>query len=201
MQIYTSIESGEQLLRDNNINESLKEYEKAFIDLKNSQKDINIQDNVQQAINLLIQDLEVRINELEVLNRQKNLRYNQGTTSINNARIQEINRTLTSESPVTDPLLISITNKLQNNLLQNLTTNLKCNRLSPQDIEIIVQQQLTQFKREMAIFEQKKFRDFELKFEQMVKENRKLSNQVVRLKNRWDSLVESAKQKRNLQEK
>ena len=63
-----------------------------------------------------------------------------------------------------------------------------------------VAQQFAQFRRELSVYEQKKSRDYEAKSEQVMKENKKLLNQVNRLKERWDSLVESAKQKRNQQQ-
>ncbi|QLQ79151.1 hypothetical protein HG537_0B04990 [Torulaspora globosa] len=93
-----------------------------------------------------------------------------------------------------EPFLGRILSKLQS----NLTTRIE-ERIKDKDgvsVESIVNQQLVQFRKDLAVYEQRKIREYTSRLEQANKENRKLSHQIVRLRERWDSLVESAKQRR-----
>ncbi|EDO15894.1 hypothetical protein Kpol_1019p14 [Vanderwaltozyma polyspora DSM 70294] len=109
-----------------------------------------------------------------------------------------------------DPFLNSMLNKFQHNLELSLMDTLKSGSNSSnnndkkvnhnvQDVSLKISEQMSQFKKELRIYEQQKCKEFQLRMEQALAENKKLSNQIVKLRERWDSLVESAKQKRNRQ--
>lgn len=65
--------------------------------------------------------------------------------------------------------------------------------------EMKINLRLEQFKKELVLYEQNKFKEYGMKIDQVAKENKKLSNEIGRLRERWDSLVESAKQRRDKQ--
>ncbi|QLL31638.1 hypothetical protein HG536_0B05020 [Torulaspora globosa] len=97
----------------------------------------------------------------------------------------------------TEPFLGRILNKLQSNLTLRIEERMKDkDGKNGASVEAIVNQQLVQFRKDLAVYEQRKVREYTSRLEQATKENRKLSNQIVRLRERWDSLVESAKQRR-----
>ncbi|KAG0662729.1 hypothetical protein C6P45_001056 [Maudiozyma exigua] len=59
-----------------------------------------------------------------------------------------------------------------------------------------VQQHMEQFRKELSWYEQRRIEEYENRIEQTENDNKKLSLQVERLKQRWDSLVESAKERK-----
>lgn len=67
------------------------------------------------------------------------------------------------------------------------------------ELDYRIAQQFSQFRKELALYEQKKSKDYNARLEQAIAENKKLSNQILKLRGRWDSLVESAKQRRSRQ--
>lgn len=52
----------------------------------------------------------------------------------------------------------------------------------------------------MLIYEQRRTREYQIKVEHLNKDVKKLSSQNSKLKERWDSLVESARQRKNRQQ-
>lgn len=164
------------------------------------------------AIQLLQEDIASKVRELERMH-QRQQQY-QKTSALNGNNSTMLAMRTPSSSTILrnldtsgssnnnnlnmDPLLGCITAKLQNSLVSSLLSKFG-DTYDSGELESLMTQHVTQFKRDIAIFEQRKFKDYEVRLEQLIKENKKLSNQIVKLKTRWDSLVESAKQKRNLQ--
>lgn len=206
-QIYDHIEAAEQLSRERNYQSAVKEYEHALTDLQALEKQLGTNGKLKHAMILLREDIQIKIKELEQWElRQPSAGLGAGLSpNRKNSPVRgpEATSHLSNGVPIADPFLASIINKLQTNILQTLSQRLagEGKPMGKQELEAVVSPQMTQFQKEMTVFEQRKFREYDSKMDQLLKENRKLSNQVIRLKDRWDSLVESAKQKRNQQER
>ena len=103
-------------------------------------------------------------------------------------------------APNGDPIFTGIINKLQNNIHVAINNNLeKSNSSLDSQRRIIneeVQQHMEQFKKEISWYEQRRIMEYENRIEQTENDNKKLTLQVERLKQRWDSLVESAKERK-----
>ena len=102
-------------------------------------------------------------------------------------------------NPINDPILMSILNRLQFNLNNDMQTKVEAGKNS-KSLEMKINLRLEQFKKELVLYEQKKFKEYGMKIDQVTRENKKLSNEIGRLRERWDSLVESAKQRRDKQQ-
>lgn len=154
--------------------------------------------NIHNAIVLLREDIDIRVKELGMLQEAQST-----SESSEVGSNSSLSRFVTDGSlyhngnslSLADPLLLSITSKLENNIVR-LITSTQTDKVNKTDVV----QQFAQYRRELTMYEQKKSKDYEARLEQIMKENKKLLNQVNRLKDRWDSLVESAKQKRNQQQ-
>lgn len=167
------------------------------------------------AVQLLRQDLDSRIKELESLIKgqkpvtaataaagAKNGSLTSSVMSTAKTRSWDSPRSLSSLTmgPPGDPLLASILSKLQANLLNSV-----CEQFQEEDPHVVrdldnkIGQQLVRFKKELGLYEQKKSKDYNTRLDQAINENKKLSNQILKLRGRWDSLVESAKQRRSRQ--
>lgn len=171
---------------------------------------------VREAIRLLRQDVNERIRDMETLvDLQKpavspNTQMPMSTLLSMNSSIQGMSKTRSwdggrngndTTGMQTEPFLGRILNKLQSNLICKIEEQMKTkDGKNGPSVESIVNQQLLQFRKDLALYEQKKIRDYTSRLEQANKENRKLSNQIVKLRERWDSLVESAKQRRTRQQ-
>ncbi|AET41371.1 Atg38p Ecym_8075 [Eremothecium cymbalariae DBVPG len=209
VQIYEHIEIAEQHCIERNYQNASKEYEHVLEQLESLVKDLALNGDLKRAIMLLKEDIELKVKELEQWDQRKQptpANTTQGLSTNNKSspgRVIDMNMHLNNANPITDPFLASIINKLQTNILQVLTQQFagEAKTAGQKEVSCLVTQQIAQFQKEIAIFEQRKFREYDTKMDQLIKENKKLSNQVVRLKDRWDSLVESAKQKRNQQER
>ncbi|CCD24384.1 Atg38p NDAI_0D00700 [Naumovozyma dairenensis CBS 421] len=132
-----------------------------------------------------------------------NLNYNNAmTNSMNNANVERIN-------PFNDVVIRTITDNLKMNLLESikgqyhlLNGNAKDERKNDEDefikqLNTTFESQFDMFRKELGFYEQKKFSEYDTNLDNLIKENKKLLNQIVKLRERWDSLVESAKQRRN----
>lgn len=111
------------------------------------------------------------------------------------------NTNLERINPYNDPILRSITDKLQTNLLNLVSDNVQVFQKGDkeeflQTITFAVEQNFDIFRKELGFYEQKKFTEYDSNLENALKENKKLTNQISKLKERWDSLVESARQKK-----
>lgn len=98
-----------------------------------------------------------------------------------------------------DPFLLGIMNKMEINLISE-TVRLQGNNdtaLSHAAIEQVIHKHIDQLRKEVGWYEQKKFMEYDTKMKQLEKENKKLQSKVEWLRLRWDSLVESAKERRN----
>ncbi|EJT42365.1 YLR211C-like protein [Saccharomyces kudriavzevii IFO 1802] len=102
-------------------------------------------------------------------------------------------------NPINDPVLISILNRLQSNLNNDIQLKVEGEKI-PKNSEMKINLRLEQFMKELVLYEEKKFKEYGIKIDQVTKENKKLSNEIGRLRERWDSLVESAKQRRDKQQ-
>lgn len=107
-------------------------------------------------------------------------------------------RDLNKLSPENDILLGMIMNKLQKSLLDTsslFTTTPKSNEERAQ----MFIRHIEQFKKELIWYEKKKFSQYDIDLTTLTKENAKLQQQVEKLRDRWNNLVESARQKREHQ--
>lgn len=196
------------------MNESLGRYKHA-VDLLNNLEYQGVSLEIVHAVQLLRQDLDSRIKELESLIKgqkpvtaatvaagAKNGSLTSSVMSTAKTRSWDSPRSLGSLTmgPPGDPLLASILSKLQANLLNSV-----CEQFQEEDHHVVrdldnkIGQQLVRFKKELGLYEQKKSRDYNTRLDQAINENKKLSNQILKLRGRWDSLVESAKQRRSRQ--
>lgn len=102
--------------------------------------------------------------------------------------------------PNSDPIFTGIINKLQNNINIAIDNNIDKSNSSldsqRRKINEEVQQHMEQFKKEINWYEQRRIMEYANRIEQTENDNKKLSLQVERLKHRWDSLVESAKERK-----
>lgn len=171
---------------------------------------------VNHAVELLRQDIDARIRELESIIELQKPTISKNASAIGSVVLnmsppmQGMGKTRSWQSARegsavnglnTDPVLASILNKLQSNLTSSFSERLNdVDNESAQGIEAKVGQHIARFSRELGLYEQKKFKEYNVKLDQAIKENKKLSNQIVKLRERWDSLVESAKQRRNRQQ-
>lgn len=194
---------------------ALEQYQRALDQLQElqSQHDASqLEEDIMNAIQLLQEDIASKVRELERMHQLQQQYQKTSALNGNNSTILAM-RTPSSSTILRnldasgssnnnnlnmDPLLGCITTKLQNSLVSSLLSKFG-DTYDSGELESLMTQHVTQLKRDIAIFEQRKFKDYEVRLEQLIKENKKLSNQIVKLKTRWDSLVESAKQKRNLQ--
>lgn len=190
------MEEAEALIRENNVSKSIYEYERVLQQLESLDNDQKFPGNIREALDLLNKDVTLRIKELQMLQDAQS-----SSESLDSSSNSSISKAIEGSFYhngnsvfLTDPLLLSITNKLENNLVKLITSS----ESNPTKIDIM--QQVNQFKRELSLYEQKKSKEYDFRLEQVMKENKKLSNQVNRLKDRWDSLVESARLKRDLQQ-
>lgn len=177
---------------------AIQEYRKAIKQLDYINETEDLPENVQYAVTLLHDDILLRVKELGVLQEvQSNSESSESGSNSSISRFVSDGSLYPNGNSVliSDPLLLSITSKLENSVMCLINASEDPGSVSKTEI----MQQFSQFKRELTVYEQKKSKDYEGKMEQVIKENKKLSNQVNRLKERWDSLVESAKQKRNQQ--
>lgn len=189
--------------------------EKLSIDEEDNKGD-RLGPEVGEAIQLLKQDVKERIHEIEGLlelqrpSTAKSASLS-GTMLMNmNSSLQNISKVRPWETvrggnstgglPI-DPLLNKILNKLQSEMLAKLGEKINDKDFQKgQGIEAIINQNLMQFTKDLALYEQKKYKEFNGRLEKANSENKKLSTQIIKLRERWDSLVESAKQRRTRQQ-
>ncbi|GAV50254.1 hypothetical protein ZYGR_0U01100 [Zygosaccharomyces rouxii] len=214
IEVYNCIDGAENKTRKGDLSESLSSYKHA-IELLNGLECQGVSLEIIHAIQLLRQDIDARTKELESLIEgqkpisaaavaaavAKNGSLASSTGSTAKTRGWDSPRNLNSPAMGPgDPLLASIFGKLQANLVNSI-----CEQFKEEDPHIVgevenrVRQQLVRFKKELGLYEQKKSKDYSVRFEQAINENKKLSNQILKLRGRWDSLVESAKQRRSRQ--
>ncbi|CCH61766.1 hypothetical protein TBLA_0F02240 [Henningerozyma blattae CBS 6284] len=213
-EIYDLIRNAEQLTQRNDLLGALKKYrevETTIGSCKRKQKlqgNSDLDESVIEAIELLQEDISLRIREIESLTgnqRPISVGNNSKAMSLLNSWLPNNNNSIINgidfnkSSMVTDPLLISIIDKLKINILMKLNDELEGEKTEAGSREFNITQQFNQFNKELLMYEQKKFNEYNLNLEQLAKENRKLSKQIIKLKERWDSLVASAKEKRNRQ--
>lgn len=198
---------------------AIRQYTKALEFLKPLDEKLESDGNavsveVTRALELLRQDIEVKTRELEnMVELQKPLPakntsivgslWNMTSSSLPGmTKTRSVDSARSARSPsnglIMDPLLVSLVSKLQANLVNGLREEMNDEEsFSIQEAETLVSQQIAKFKKELGIYEQKKVKDHNLRLDQAITENKKLSNQIIKLRERWDSLVESAKQRRS----
>ncbi|KAG0685279.1 hypothetical protein C6P41_000372 [Kluyveromyces marxianus] len=196
--VFECIKDAESFIKSNKVVVAIQEYRKAIKQLDYINETEDLPENVQYAVTLLHDDILLRVKQLGVLQEvQSNSESSESGSNSSISRFVSDGSLYPNGNSVliSDPLLLSITSKLENSVMRLINASEDPGSVSKTEI----MQQFSQFKRELTVYEQKKSKDYEGKMEQVIKENKKLSNQVNRLKERWDSLVESAKQKRNQQ--
>lgn len=219
-QVYTIIEDAEQECRKGDFTNAKAKYQEAIEVLGPQNENLSqnkLSSDVTQAIDLLKQDITAKIQELELLiEKQSSEENNIGMVNnnmligsvilnnkspingINNARNWDNPAYQDTLSPINDPLLMSILNRLQFNLNNDIQLKTEGGKNS-KNSEMKINLRLEQFKKELVLYEQKKFKEYGMKIDEITKENKKLANEIGRLRERWDSLVESAKQRRDKQ--
>lgn len=189
--------------------EALSKYESALKCLNPEEDDKETErwsPEVVQAIKLLRQDLRERVRDIEALidlQRPSTAKSSAISTSVllsanpSSPNMSSIRGGSHAIGIQPDPLLVKIMNKLQIDLVAKIDEN---NDKKSQKTEAIINQHLIQFMKDLSLYEQKKYKEFNARLEKANNENKKLSNQIVKLRERWDSLVESAKQRRTRQQ-
>lgn len=165
-------------------------------------------DKVTEAIRLLDEDIVSKIEEIEKLQQYSKQKKANSQSRVDTPISRDASSLLDTNtgwsmnlsSTSLDPMLVSAFNAFQNNLFSILKAEHSGNNDGASSIELRLLQELNQLKKDVCIIEQKKWKDYDVKTELLIKENKKLSNQIIKLRERWHSLVESAKQKRNQQQ-
>ncbi|SMN19886.1 similar to Saccharomyces cerevisiae YLR211C ATG38 Putative protein of unknown function [Maudiozyma saulgeensis] len=127
------------------------------------------------------------------------LRMNPSVMQPGGAKMWETSMNNDKLIPNNDPLFLGIVNKLQSNIIMSTSNQFKNGQHTvrgTQAIEEEIQQHVEQFRKEVSWYEQKRFEEYENRMKELEMENKKLNLQVDRLKQRWDSLVESAKERK-----
>lgn len=167
--------------------------------------------DVNQALVLLKEDIIMRNRQLDTLIKMKDnntgLQTNRNipmvnSVILNNNSISNVTDSIwniSNNGAILDPIVNKLMNNVEANLIKSMTKLLKNEKKNCDDEEIssIVNLQVLILKKELNIYEQKKCKEFNLLLEQSINENKKLSNQILKLRERWDSLVESAKQRKD----
>lgn len=174
-------------LRDRKFSESIETYKKsaeAINQLEIQHESIANVGDLEQALNLLKKDLNRKIREIQIL----------GKFSAQSSPVE------TNDTASHEPMVAYRLSGFQNNILAIVRgkTDPKSG-VSASEIENSISKEVSQLFKSFALIDQQKFKEYDNKVEQLVRENRKLTGQIVKLKERWDSLVESARQKRNQQ--
>ncbi|CCK68713.1 Atg38p KNAG_0B02700 [Huiozyma naganishii CBS 8797] len=226
-QTYQLIENAEQQIKRGNLNESLKYYRQSVNEINkvilrlNSEHPDEVNDEVIESIEILKRDVSQTMFDLENFIKAQRA-VSKGSTVKNSINMNMMGSMLLSIKPsmnnvnrpsptseqsgdgegnnfVSDPILTGILNKLQTNLFA-LTADTKgvgVDGRGTKNANLEVSHHIEQFKRELSWYEQKKFSEYDSRLERTRKENRKLLQEVEKLKDRWNNLVESAKQRRN----
>ncbi|CCC71383.1 hypothetical protein NCAS_0H00730 [Naumovozyma castellii] len=223
-EVYDLISQAELETRNGNLNVSINKYKNALSKtncLLKMLKSEDVENDVTDAILMLRKDISKTIFELEDLVSKQRPDSKVGTvknpTMLSSLAINpsmnvlgfsktwdstvNTNTNLERINPYNDPILRSITDKLQTNLLNLVSDNVQVFQKGDkeeflQTITFAVEQNFDIFRKELGFYEQKKFTEYDSNLENALKENKKLTNQISKLKERWDSLVESARQKK-----
>ncbi|SCU92683.1 LANO_0E01750g1_1 [Lachancea nothofagi CBS 11611] len=173
-------------LRERKFEDSIKLYSAVLklIEKLESEHDgfENVED-VQSALSLLKKEIEGKITEVQRLNVQRKT-LNAKSSGNENRESQAFNGT--------QVFCANILNAVR------AKTDLKPG-ISLYELENSVSRELSQLLQGVSLVDQQKFKEYEFKIEQLHRENKQLTSQINKLKERWDSLVESARLKRNLQ--
>lgn len=203
--MYNCIDGADKQTRKGDLSEALEQYRQA-LELLAGLKCEDTSPEIIHALELLRQDIDSRIKELESLQERRKPLVSQDGTVANSAvslaktRSWDNSRNLLNGmGPSNDPILASILSKLQANLVNSVCEQFKDDPHVVKDLDNRIAQQLARFRKDLALYEQKKSKDYNAKLEQAMAESKKLSNQILKLRGRWDSLVESAKQRRSRQ--
>lgn len=207
------IEKGEHNVTEERISDAIMCYKDANTELmgllSQLKNDKNLDTNILESVELLKTNVSQVIFDLSNLPKEQEetptskemvncsilQRRNIIRDSLNSTTLQQ---DLNKLSPENDILLSMIMNKLQKNLLDTsslLTTTPKSN----EEKEQIFIRHIEQFKKELVWYEKKKFSQYDTDLSTLTKENAKLRQQVEKLRDRWNNLVESARQKREHQ--
>ncbi|SCU99265.1 LAFA_0G22980g1_1 [Lachancea sp. 'fantastica'] len=186
--IYELIANAELKVREHNFEESINVYletVKLIEEFESKNKGFDQVEDVKTAIELLKIDIESKVWELQ----QLNLRAKTPAAKPDNVAAVK-NPMTTTESPQT-----FVENVL--NLVRS-KTELKPGA-SVHDLETGIAAETTQLLRGLSWVDQQRSKEYEARIEELCTENKQLTTQIHKLKERWDSLVESARQKRNQQ--
>lgn len=218
--VYEHIRRAEQKCRSGDLSDALDLYVSALegLDLKSPNFDLQgLDDTIIEAVKLLRDDIELRIKELQICviesskdekdskNNKASMALVQSSAGNNNnlaaSKYWDSTRNITdiTSSTFIDPYTSSMLSKLQNSMV-DLIKEAKNQKTDVNDLVSTALFQIDQFKKEMLIYEQRRTREYQIKVEHLNKDVKKLSSQNSKLKERWDSLVESARQRKNRQQ-
>ncbi|CEP62558.1 Atg38p LALA0_S05e08306g [Lachancea lanzarotensis] len=186
--IYELIANAELKVREHNFEESINVYQetvKLIEELESKNEGFKQIEDVKTAIDLLKIDIEGKISELQ----QLKLRAATPTAKPDYVAAVELPKA-SSDSPQTfvEKILTLVRSK----------TELKPG-VSIYDLESGIAREAAQLLQGLSWVGQQRSKEYEAKIEQMCAENKQLTTQIHKLKERWESLVESARQKRNQQ--
>lgn len=218
MQVYELISSAEQETRNGNLHKSIAEYKDALTEVNSISAALEPKydsPEVIAAVNILRNDLLQTIYNMELLkSNQKALskdHSNKSTLdmesmflsmkpSMNNIYKSNLLRPdanqITNDT-TNDPILNNLLLKLNHNLLDTIGKNNLAHPKDEKDVSSEINRHIDQFKKELYWYEQKKVSEYDIQLKNILQENKKLNIQITKLRDRWNGLVESAKQKRS----
>ncbi|SCU93723.1 LAMI_0E15368g1_1 [Lachancea mirantina] len=190
------LEAAQLLLRDRRYDKATIMYERA---LKSTQTLQEISEkeqdseHVRQALSLVGDDIQNRVKELKLLEQAAQEVAQDSQNQSDRSEITAM--TALREKSWTDSNFATVIETYRTSLLNLLKVQLETDsRFST--LEDIVNQNVISLLSDMGMLEQRRVAQYEAKVEHLARENKKMSNQIVKLKERWGSLVESARQKR-----
>ncbi|KAL3230164.1 hypothetical protein RNJ44_01527 [Nakaseomyces bracarensis] len=214
---YDLIRQAEQKCRNGSLNEASEIFKQALDTLDtDTLNPSNIDGAVLEAVQLLRDDLTLRIKELQICiketpKEEKTIESRKNSASVIHSALTNNNLAASrywdgsrnnlegSMNVLTDPVMNSFFNKLQNSMLE-IISDAKSEGSNVNELNSTAVFRIDQFKKEMLIYEQRKMREHHMKLEQYAQENKRLVIRNAKLKERWDNLVESALQRKNRQQ-
>lgn len=204
--IYEHIEAAENYSRERNYKDTIREYKASLEKLTDLEKGTEFNKELKNALGLLREDICIKIRELKICGQKAKTDGSgvpkQGGSGSNNGIGYSIGSgDSDGECKFLDSFLVSIIHKLQHDILEYMSEKfVSVKGFDRSEAEKVVSVLFGKLQRDISIVEQGKFREYDANMKQLVKENKKLCSQVLRLRDRWDSLIESARQKRNQKE-
>lgn len=214
--MYELINKAEHSLTDDHLKEAIGYYKEAGSELSSLLQSMKCDKGVDHEITKSIELLKASISQtmFELSNFAKQQNGSSAPKELVNGSILQprklledsstfatIEQDLNKLSLENDVVLNMITTKLQKNLLEVMSTSDETGKKSTasnsvEERRLMLVQHIEQFKKELNWYEKKKFSQYNLDLVTLTKENAKLRHQVEKQRDRWNNLVESARQRR-----